>query len=559
MQKIFLAAALLLLAAPLALAQAPAAKSESSSLSRRPQPATVRVNAGRLRAHVKFLSSDLLEGRGTGQRGGDIAADYIATQFALEGLKPVGDNGTYMQVVPMVGITTLPATTVTLLPAVGTGQPLRLGPDVIAMDESQRSLSEVDAPLVFVGYGITAPEFNWDDYKGVDVRGKVLLMLVNEPPSDDPKFFAGKALTYYGRWTYKYEEAARRGAIGAILVHKTEMASYGWNVVQTSWGGERAYLANDGLPKLSLAAWISYATVDRIAATTGASVEKLIAQAADRNFRPVTLPFRVQARVVSQIRPFRSANVLAMLPGSDPKLHERAVVYTAHFDHLGIHPDEPGDNIYHGAVDNATGCAILLEIARVFAASPLRPQRSILFAAVTGEEQGLLGSEYLGRHLPLPAAQVDLDLNFDAFAPIGIPETIEVSGAERTTFYADVKAVARQFHFTLEPDANPGAGHYYRSDHFSLARVGIPAFSVSEGLKFAGHPLQYGEDWQKQYTAKNYHQPSDTYHAEWDFRGIAKLADFSVALGRRAAALPRPIGWVAGDEFAVPRKQSAAK
>lgn len=553
MQTISAIAGCLLLAVTIAAAQAPQTAPALNSGT----PA-VTVDAERIRAHVKFLSSDLLEGRGTGQRGGDIAAEYIATQFALDGLKPAGDNGTYLQSVPMVGIATAPGTSVSLVPASGASQPLRLGQDMVATDESQRSASDVDAPLVFVGFGIQAPEFNWDDYKGVDLRGKVLLMLVNEPPSDDPRFFAGKALTYYGRWTYKYEEAARRGAVGAILVHKTEMASYGWNVVQTSWGGERSYLANDGLPKLSLAAWISYDVAERIATATGADIEKLIAQANSRDFRPVPLPFRVKAHIVSKIRPFRSANVLAMVPGSDPKLRDRAILYTAHFDHLGIHPDEPGDIIYNGAVDNATGCGILLEIARVFANYAPAPKRSILFAAVTAEEQGLRGSEYLGRHLPVPAARLDLNLNFDAFAPIGIPESIEVGGAERTTFYPDVKAVARKFNFAIEPDANPGAGHYYRSDHFSLARVGVPAFSVSLGNKFAGHPLKYGEDWQKEYTAKRYHQPSDEYHADWDFRGIARLAEFGVALGRRAAELPNAIGWVAGDEFEAPRKKSAA-
>src|SRR5215471_8692010 len=385
------------------------------------------INPDHIRWHVRYLSHDLLEGRGTGQRGGDLAAEYIATQFAEYGLKPAGDHGTYMQKVPLVGITTLPETQFSLIPKRGETMNLKPLDEYVAYDQSQQPQSEIDSEIVFVGYGIEAPEYNWDDYKGVDVRGKVLLMLVNEPPSDDPKFFKGKALTYYGRWTYKYQEAARRGAVGAILIHKTEMASYGWDVVRNSWSGEEAYLRENDGPKLAAASWIQLESARGLAAVAGMDLDRMISDASLREFHPVTLPIRLQAHVVSKIRPFDSNNVIAILPGSDPTLKSQAVIYTAHYDHLGIVPGQPGDNIYNGALDNATGCGILLEIARAYAIAGTKPARSILFASVTGEEKGLLGSEYLGKHPPIPAAKIVLDLNYDDVPPLGAFDETEVT------------------------------------------------------------------------------------------------------------------------------------
>jgi len=517
-----------------------------------------KINSESIRAHVRFLSHDLLEGRGTGQRGGDIAAEYIATQFALYGLKPAGENGSYMQKVPMVGITTEPESKFSLVSANGEARTLKYLDDYVAMDQTQQPQSDVDAGIVFVGYGIEAPEYRWDDYKGVDVRGKVLLMLVNEPPSDDEKFFKGKALTYYGRWTYKYEEAARKGAVGAILIHKTEMASYPWEVVRNSNSGERSSLKLDGSPKLKVASWIQLEVAKQLVADAGLNLDNLMAGAASRDFHPVALPARLKAHMVSKIRPFESNNVLAISPGVDPKLKNEAVIYTAHYDHLGIRPDMPGDNIYNGANDNATGCGILLELARSFAQAAQKPRRSILFAAVTAEEQGLLGSEYLGKHPPIPANRITLDLNFDDIPPLGIPEQVEVSGSERTTFYPMVQAMAEDFRLQIRPDSNPGAGYYYRSDHFSLARVGIPAFSVAEGVKYKGHDDAWGMQQAADYTEKHYHQPSDEYHPDMDFRGDAVIARFGFALGWEAAMQPRLIGWQKGDEFEAARLKSAA-
>src|SRR5271166_96556 len=514
------------------------------------------VDPEKIRAHVKFLASDLLEGRGTGARGGDIAAEYIATQFALYGLKPAGDNATYMQKVPMVGIATQDDSTFSLVPDKGTPINLRNRADIVAMDETTNTQDEIDAPIVWMGYGIDAPGYHWNDYKDIDVRGKVLLMMVNQPPSEDPKFFNGKSLTYYGRWTYKYEEAARKGAVGVILIHKTEMASYGWDVVRNSWSGERSYLRNDPAPKLKIASWIQLDAAQKLAQACGMNLDQMMAAAQKHGFKPVDLPVKFKAHLVSKVRPFDVNNVVAELPGSDPKLKREAVFYSAHYDHLGIVAGMPGDNIYNGAQDNATGCGILLEIARVFAAARQQPKRSIYFASVTAEEQGLRGSEFLGRHPPVPAREITLDLNYDDVPPLGVPQEVTVSGAERTTFYPTVESTAKDFGLKVVPDSQPGAGHYYRSDHFSMARAGVPAFSIDEGLKYQGHDRDWGQQQAKEFVAKHYHQPSDEYHPEMDFRGDAVMARFGVALGWLAADQTALIGWKPDDEFAKARVAS---
>jgi Zn-dependent M28 family amino/carboxypeptidase len=512
------------------------------------------IRPDNIETHVRFLSHDLLEGRGTGQRGGDIAAEYIAAQFALYGLKPAGDNGSYLQKVPLVGITPGADTRFTLAPAKGSALDLKPLDEYVAYDQTQQPESTVDAEIVYVGYGIEAPEYNWDDYKGVDVKGKVLLMLVNEPPSDDPKFFSGKALTYYGRWVYKYEEAARKGAVGAILIHRTDMASYGWEVVRNSNSGEKSFLKLDGTPKLKAAAWIQLSVARNLFSASGLDLDQMMAAAASRDFKPVPLPVRLSAHMTSKVRPFTSSNVIAVLPGSS--LKDEGVMYTAHYDHLGIRPDMPGDNIYNGAMDNATGCGILMEIARAYAGAKQKPRRSIYFVSVTAEEQGLLGSEYLGKHPPIPAGKISLDLNYDDVRPLGAAEEVEVSGAERTTFYPVVQATAQEFRFRIRPDAHPEAGHYYRSDHFSLARVGIPSFSINEGIKFKGHDEAWGLAQDADYTAHHYHQPSDEYHPGLDWTSDAAMARFGFALGWEAANQAHLVGWKNGDEFEKARRAS---
>jgi Zn-dependent M28 family amino/carboxypeptidase len=553
---IFLALSLAMGASGGAAAPAPAGGKEGVSV-RLPGAAFAAletISPERIRGHVRFLSLDLLEGRGTGQRGGDIAAEYMATQFAQFGLKPAGDNGTYLQKVPLVGITTNAQTTFTLSGPRGESSNLKLLDDYVAYDQTQMPASDIDAEIVFVGYGIEAPEYNWDDYKGTDVRGKVLLMLVNEPPSDDVKLFKGKALTYYGRWTYKYEHAASKGAAGVILIHKEDMASYPWEVVRNSNSGEKAYLKLEG-PALKVASWIQLGVAKKLAASEGMDVDKMLADARSRDFHPVKLQTRLKAHMASTVRHFESNNVVAMLTGADKRLTDEAVLYTAHYDHLGIRPDMPGDNIYNGADDNATGCGMLLEMAHAFSMSVQKPGRSIIFAAVTAEEQGLLGSEYLGKHPPIAAGKIAIDLNYDDVKPWGAPEEVEVSGAERTSFYPWVTATAKEFRLAIRPDARPEAGHFYRSDHFSLARVGIPAFSINEGMKFKGHPESWGLEKDKEYVEKHYHQPSDEYSPSMDFVANAALARFGFALGWEAASLPQVVQWQKGDEFEAARKK----
>jgi len=536
----------------------------AGSVAAQPKPVRTRTVSSRLpgtainamqaikpenvETHVRFLSSDLLEGRGTGQRGGDIAAEYIAAQFALYGLKPAGDKGTYMQKVPMVGITPAGDTRFAFIPPTGQPKDLKLLDEYVAYDQTQQPASDIDAEIVYVGYGIVAPEYNWDDYKGVDVKGKVLLMLVNQP-TDDPKLFHGKALTYYGRWTYKYEEAARKGAAGAILIHKTDMASYGWEVVRNSNSGEKSYLKLDGTPKLKAAAWIQLDIARNLVNAAGQNLEKLMSDARSRDFKPLPLGVRLQAHMASKIRPFESNNVIGVLPGADKNLKDEGVMYSAHYDHLGIRPDMPGDNIYNGAMDNGTGCGILLEIARAYSLSQQKPRRSVYFASVTAEEQGLLGSEYLGKHPPIAAGKIQLDLNYDDVKPLGAPEEVETAGAERTSFFPVVQALAEEFRFKIRPDARPEAGHYYRSDHFSLARVGIPAFSINEGMKFKHHDEAWGLAQDADYTKNHYHQPSDEYHPGMDYTSNAAMARFGFAVGWEAANQSTLITWKKGDEF----------
>jgi Zn-dependent M28 family amino/carboxypeptidase len=513
------------------------------------------ANAENIRAHVKYLSSDALEGRGMGQPGGDLAADYIEKQFASYGLQPAGDNGTFFQSVSMVAIKTMPDTTFQLVPVTGAALNLTLRDDFVTNNEAQKEISDIDAPIVFIGYGITAPEYKWDDYKGQDLKGKVALLFVNEPVSDDPNFFKGPALTYYGRWTYKLEETARRGAVATLIIHRTDLASYPWEVVRNSWGNEKSYLQLDGTPKLQAASWISTDTAKKLVRMAGLDLDQLFQRSQSREFKPIPLDVKLKAHLVSRLRPFVSRNVVAVRPGSDASLTNQAVLFTAHYDHLGIDTSRKGHQIYNGAVDNATGCGILLELARMSASAKSAPPRSTIFAAVTAEEQGLLGSEYFGKHPFIAAGKITLDLNFDALAPIGEPVEVEVSGAERTTFYPVVEATAKEFGFAIRPDAQPGAGHYYRSDHFSLARVGIPSFSISEGQLFVGHNAAWGAAQAKDYVENHYHQPSDEYRADWNFKGLAKMTQFGYALGIKAATQPAEVQWQPGDEFESARKK----
>jgi Zn-dependent M28 family amino/carboxypeptidase len=523
--------------------------------------AAASIDPEKIRAHVRFLSLDLLEGRGPGTRGDALAAQYIATQFALDGLEPAGENGTYFQRVPLLAVHTIEdKTKFSFVPEKGQPIDLAYGTEIVSKDQTGQATADFDAPIVFVGYGIHAPEYNWNDYAGpdghdIDVKGKVVLVIVNEPPSNDDKFFKGKALTYYGRWTYKYEEAARRGAVGVLIIHRSDLASYGWEVVRNSQAVEKSYLQGDPSATLRAAAWIQHDVAQKLFTLAGlGNLDQAIDAAGKRGFHAVDLPVKLHGHVESRVRRYDSTNVIARAPGASAA--EQAVLYTAHYDHLGIDPDAKGDNIYNGAADNGTGCGILLEMARAFAQSSVRPPHAVYFAAVTAEEQGLLGSQFLGMHPPVPAGHIVLDLNYDMILPIGIPLSVNLGGAERIDFWPTVQKVAKAFDLALLPDPNPMAGSYYRSDHFSLARVGIPAFSVDQGDLFEGHTLAWGQQQMADYTAHHYHQPSDEYQASWDFRGNAKVARFGFVLGWLASEQPKTIEWNPGDEFEAARKAS---
>ncbi len=538
----------------------PAARRAPSMDARRPAgmlEAMGNVRDEHIRNDVKYLASDALEGRGTGSHGGDVAADYIAQQFKAAGLEPAGDNGTYFQKVPMVGITTDASSTIEVTTPKQTLN-LKLADDVMLSNLDQQKTVDLDAPVVFVGYGIQAPEFGWDDYAGADVKGKILLMFVNEPPSDDPKFFGGKALTYYGRWTYKYEQAARMGAVGVILIQRSDMASYGWQVVRSSWSGEHSQLAEDKNPKLPLASWIQLDKARIALADAGQDLDALLAAAQKKGFKAMPLPLTVKAHLVSSVRYFSSNNVLAKLIGSDTELSKQAIFFTGHYDHLGMRNGPEGKVIYHGALDNATGTAMVMEMARAMASAHDRPKRTVYFAAVTAEEQGLWGSEYLAQHLPLRAADVSLDLNYDAIAPLGIPKQVVLQGYEKTTLAKVVEATAADFKMSILAPQHPENGGYYRSDHFSFAHYGVPAFSIEAGEKFVGHP----EAWVKakgDEMEKSYHQPTDEFKEEYDYRTNAVLSRFGIALAYRAGALPTNVEWLSGEEFEAVRKTSMAK
>jgi Zn-dependent M28 family amino/carboxypeptidase len=518
------------------------------------------IGGPRLRAHVKFLAGDLLEGRGVGTRGGDLATDYIATQLALAGGKPAGDQGTYFQNLTLIGVEPQPNTQLTFAPDDGKSSALHWLDDFVGVTYQQKTDVSFDAETIFMGHGITAPEYQWDDYKGVDVRGKVVVLFTNEPPSTDPKFFTGRALTYYGRWTYKYEEASRKGALAAIIIHTTPTASYGWDVVRSSWGKEdqQPRLA-PGAQQIAFAGWVTKEIGDKIAGTIGKTADDLLKLADTPGFRPIRLPIHFRLRAPAKIREIQTRNVVARVEGSDPLLKNEAVIFSAHWDHLGIGTPVKGDPIYNGAVDNATGCAMLLEIARAWALLPQKPRRSAIFLSTTAEEAGLRGSAYYGEHPVVPAGKTALGVNMDMLMPFGRARDISITGAERITAYPVVEEAARRLGLTIVPDTRPEAGRYYRSDHFPLARVGIPAFSIEGGVDLMGKPAGTGAKLFAEFNDNRYHQPSDEYRDDWDFAGLEQYARFAFVAGMNAANLPKLPTWRSGDEFLPARIASGVK
>ncbi len=497
------------------------------------------IDGSRLRADTKFLASDLLEGRGVGTRADRLTTEYLATQFALIGAKPAGDNGAYFQRVPLVGVETQPGAQLT---ATSGGKTLNLKwlDDFVGVSQRQLADQQFDVEAVFVGHGIVAPEFGWDDFKGVDVRDKIVVLFTNEPPSDDDNLFGGKALTYYGRWTYKYEQALRAGALGAVILHTTPTAGYGWNVVRNSWGREEPYVKlKRGEPALAFAGWVNQQAGERLAAMAGTTLETLEKRANSRDFRPFSLQFRLRGRIPAKVRELDTRNVAAIIEGSDPGRKSEAVLFTAHWDHLGIGAPVGDDNIYNGAVDNATGCAILLEIARAWAALDPKPRRSALFLAVTAEEGGLRGSEFYAANPLVPIEKTPIALNFDGYYPFGRTKDVILNGAERTKLWPLIQDVAARMDLKILPDPRPEQGSYFRSDHFPLAKAGVPAFSISMGKEFYGKPEGFGEKLFEEYNSKHYHQPSDEYSENWDFAGIEHIARFGFTLGLEVANMEK--------------------
>jgi len=529
----------------------------------------IRENA--LRAHIKFLSDDRLEGRGTGAKGGELAALYIAGQFEAMGLKGAGAKGSFWQPVSLVGVKADPKTELVIrTPIIGGdvqgAMPFKFGDDFVAFTGAQTEQVSANAELVFVGYGIDSPEQKWNDYKGPaeDYRGKILVMLVNDPPATaaEPDLFGGRRLTYYGRWTYKYEEAARRGAVGVILLHTTESAGYGWNVVRTSngsWRFDIARTASDKTPFLKIRSWMTDEAAHRMFALAGQNIDELRKQAASREFKPVKLNLTGSIDLKSAVNRVEAPNVVATLPGRDPKLRDEYVVITAHWDHLGVGaPNKQGDTIYNGALDNATGVASVLEIARVLSSLPAaeRPKRSILFLLTTAEEQGLIGAEWYTRHPLVPINKTAANINLDSMNILGPTHDFVPLGAERSSLKAVVDAIARERGLRISPDARPEQGSFYRSDHFPFAKAGVPAISLKEGSDYVGRPKGWGEKKFQEYNQANYHQPSDEFREnEWNFLGLIQEADFAMALVRRIADLPAMPKFNPDDEFAKNSKR----
>ena len=522
-----------------------------------------RFSAGKLVERVKRLSADDFEGRGPGTEGGKRAAQYIADEMKASGVKP-GNGKSYFQNVKMVGVKADLNTKLVVSGASGTAS-YKFGDEFVATTSAQTADVSVDSDLIFVGYGIDAPLYNWNDYGGSPdaYKGMIVMILVNDPPATaaESNLFGGKALTYYGRWTYKYEEAARRGAAGVILVHTTESAGYGWNVVRTSngnWRYEIARTATDATPFLNIKSWVTFDAAQKILASGNFNINDLTAAAKQRGFKPVNTGLKIKLNLKSEIKTFDSPNVVGIVEGSDKNLKNEYVVYTSHWDHLGIgEADARGDKIYNGAYDNASGVASVIGIAEVIAKMPKkeRPKRSSLFLFPTAEEQGLLGAEYYSQNPLVPLAKTAGNVNIDGVNFFGKVSDFSALGAERSTIDSIVSEVAKERSLTLEGDMRPEQGFFFRSDHFPFAKVGVPSISLRHGDSFVtplkGDALTFFSE----YTAKYYHQASDEYHDWWDASAMIQNAELGLAIGLKlanAASMPR---YKDTDEFAAADKK----
>jgi Zn-dependent M28 family amino/carboxypeptidase len=515
---------------------------------------TPELSADRIKAAVAYLASDRLEGRGPGTRGEFLATEYLANEFKKAGLKPIGERGTFLQRVPLLKIATSPKST---LQAVKNGTVVNIACEegFSGTSETQKELEDIDAEAIFMGHGITAPEFDWDDYKDIDVKDKVVVLFTNEPPSTDPKFFGGTALTYYGRWTYKFEEAARRGAKACFIIHTNETAGYPYSVVRPIEGAQLKL--QPGEPALAFAGWLSQASGEKLLGLAGRTVDGALKEANTKGFKPYSLGFRLRGHFPTKVEKMITNNVAGMVEGSDPVLKSEAVVFTAHWDHLGVGRAVLGDAIYNGAADNATGCAMILELARAWAHMSPKPKRSVIFLAVTAEEKGLLGSKYFTQQPVVPLGKLALDINFDMILPLGIPESVVVTGADRTSAWPVVQSAAEKNHLQIEADQRAHLGIFYRSDHFSMAQAGVPAFSVGEGMKMKGKPDDYAKSAMQAFNDKVYHSPQDEFKPDWDFSGFIPLARFALDVARDVANADQLPTWNPGDEFHRAREKTA--
>ena len=512
--------------------------------------AKATVQEAPLRAHMAFLSSDVLEGRGTGQRGGELTVTYLETQAAAVGLKP-GNGKSFRQPVKIAGVRSLPEKSSVGIVANGKAVPLQFGADWVWGPGDGKADHTLDAEMVFVGYGIVAPEEKWDDFKGMDVKGKVIVMMVNDPAptATEATRFNGAGLTYYGRWTYKLEEAARQGAAGVLLIHTDASASYGWSVVQNSWANAERFQLTEGKVGSGLQGWMTDDTARKVFAAAGQDLDKLRAAAEDKNFKPVALNARVKGEARAQVRSLEEFNVAGVVPGTDPKLKDEVVIYSAHWDHMGKQGTE-GDTIFNGAVDNASGTGALLAMAAEAVKNPAK--RSQMFLWVGAEEQGLLGSAAYVASPLWPIAKTAANLNLDSLNWVGLVKDVSVPGSERTELGAMAASVAKSMGMVIAPSKPDLSGGYFRSDHFSFAKAGVPAFSVG-----------YGSSWVKDADANNakaktyrakYHQVGDEYDPSWDLSGMVQQAQFTLNLGRAVADAPKMPAWKAGDPFGKARE-----
>jgi Zn-dependent M28 family amino/carboxypeptidase len=531
------------------------------------QSAWERINAGSILETIKVLSSDEYEGRAPASKGETLATTYIGNQFKRVGLKPGNLDGTYFQSVPMVGIKADPsAELVFTADASGKRDTLKFGEDFVAWTKRVQTAINAEADLVFVGYGVVAPEYRWDDFKNVNVKGKIIVVLINDPPVPDPhdpskldeNTFKGKAMTYYGRWTYKFEEAAAKGALGCLIVHQTGPAGYPWGVVRSSNTGEQFSLvsADKGMSRCAVEGWITYEKAKALFTLAGKVFDVLEKSAVSRDFHPVDLGVKASLGLRNTIRTINSKNVVGKVEGSDPALRDEYVIYTAHWDHLGIGPEVNGDKIYHGAVDNASGVAGLVDLADVFAHLQPPPRRSILFLSVTAEEKGLLGSQYYAEHPLYPLSKTLAEINMDGLNVLGRTRDIEIIGMGQSTLEDVVKVVAAGQGRVVKPDAEPEKGYYYRSDHFNFAKQGVPALDPDSGVDYIGKPESWGLEMREKYTREDYHKPSDKIKPYWDLSGAVEDLRLLGEVGYRVANAQSFPEWKAGSEFKGRRKRA---